>query len=79
MNEISEEMRLLRNLKDAGCDEDTIKKYVRLEKEGRRQEQYRLLSRQRALLLEQVHSEQHKIDCLDYLVYTMKNKNSKRK
>lgn len=36
MNEISEEMRLLRNLKDAGCDEDTIKKYVRLEKEGRR-------------------------------------------
>lgn len=79
MNEMSEEKRLLRNLRDAGCDEDTIKKYVRLEKEGRRQEQYRLLSRQRALLLEQVHTEQHKIDCLDYLVYTMKNKNSKRK
>lgn len=79
MNEISEAKRLLRNLRDAGCDEDTIKKYICLEKEDRRQEQYRLLSRQRALLLEQVHSEQHKIDCLDYLVYTMKNKNSKRK
>lgn len=72
MNEMSEEKRLLRNLKDAGCDEDIIKKYFRLEKESRRQEQYRLLARQRALLLEQIHSDQHKIDCLDYLIYTMK-------
>lgn len=72
MNEMSEEDRLLRNLKDAGCDGDTIKKYFRLQKEGRQKEQYRLLAMQRALLLDQVHAGQHKIDCLDYLIYTMK-------
>ncbi len=72
MGEIPEEDRLIRNLKDAGCDETTIKKYLRLQKEGRRQEQYRLLSMQRALLLDQVHASQHMIDCLDYLVYSMK-------
>ncbi len=72
MGEIPEEDSLIRNLKDAGCDETTIKKYLRLQKEGRRQEQYRLLSMQRALLLDQVHASQHMIDCLDYLVYSMK-------
>ena len=79
MGGMSEDERIIRNLEDADCDEDTIKRFFCLQKDGRRREQYRLLSRQRALLLEQVHSEQHKIDCLDYLVYTMKNKNSKTK
>lgn len=72
MNETSERTRLLRNLKDAGCDETTIQKYFELQKEGRRQEQYRLLSLHRASLLDQVHVSQHRIDCLDYLIYTMK-------
>lgn len=72
MGGMSEEERLRCNLKDAGCDEATIKKYFRLQNEGRRQEQYRLLSMQRALLLDQVHASQHMIDCLDYLVYAMK-------
>ena len=72
MGEIPEEDSLIRNLKDAGCDETTIKKYLRLQKEGRRQEQYRLLSMQRAFLLDQVHVNQYMIDCLDYLVYSMK-------
>lgn len=73
MNEIPERTRLLRNLKDAGFDEATIQKYMELQKAGRRQEQYRLLALHRAVLLDQVHTNQHMIDCLDYLVYTMKN------
>lgn len=52
MNEIPERTRLLRNLKDAGCDETTIQKYFELQEEGRRQEQYRLLSLHRASLLD---------------------------
>lgn len=76
MNEIPERTRLLRNLKDAGCDETTIQKYFELQKEGRRQEQYRLLSLHRASLLDQVHVSQHMIDCLDYLIYTMKKENN---
>lgn len=72
MNEMSEEERLLRNLKDAGCDETTIQKFIQLHKEGRQQEKYRLLAKHRASLLEQVHVRQQMVDCLDYLVYTMK-------
>lgn len=70
MNKMSEDY-LLCNLKDAGCDEVTIQKYIKLQKEGKRQEQYRLLSAHRASLLDRVHVGQHMIDCLDYLVYTM--------
>lgn len=72
MNEMPEDERLLRNLNDAGCDKATIKKYLQLQKEGKRQEQLRLLSMQRASLLDQVHVSQHMIDCLDYLLYEMK-------
>ena len=72
MGEIPEMTRLLRNLKDAGCDEAMIQKYLQLEKEGKRQEQFRLLSLHRASLLDQVHVSQNRIDCLDYLIYTLK-------
>lgn len=72
MNEMPEEVRLLRNLRDAGFDEDAIQKFLGLRKDGRSSEQYRLLSLQRASLLDQLHVSQHRIDCLDYLVYTMK-------
>lgn len=72
MNEAPREDPLLCNLKDAGCNETTIKKFLQLQKEGKRQEQYRLLSYHRASLLNQVHISQHRIDCLDYLIYAMK-------
>lgn len=72
MGEIPEMTRLLRNLKDAGCDEAMIQKYLQLQKQGKRQEQFRLLSLHRASLLDQVHVSQNRIDCLDYLIYTMK-------
>lgn len=35
MNEIPERTRLLRNLRDAGCDEAIIQKYFQLKEEGR--------------------------------------------
>ena len=72
MNGISEEERLLRNLKDAGCDDAKIEKYLELEKQGKQQEQLRLLSLHRASLLDRVHLNQNMIDCLDYLIYSKK-------
>lgn len=74
MNEMPEEERLLRNLKDAGCDAATIQKYLELQGEGRLQEQYKLLRSHRASLLDQVHVSQRMVDCLDYLIYEMKKK-----
>lgn len=75
MNEMLKEDRILRNLKDAGCDAATIQKFLQLQKGGKQQEAFQLLSLHRTSLLDQVHISQHMIDCLDYLIYAMeKNK-----
>ena len=62
---------LIRNLKDAGCQEEEIQRFLQLGQEGKRREQLRLLSMHRAALLDQLHVSQRQIDCLDYLVYQM--------
>ena len=67
MNGLTEEELLLRNLKDAGCSEEEIGKYLSLGAEGREKEQLRFLSAHRAKLLDQVHDSQE--------IYTMKKKN----
>lgn len=72
MNGISEKERLLRNLKDAGCDNATVETYLELERQGKQQEQLRLLSLHRATLLDRIHLNQNMIDCLDYLIYSKK-------
>lgn len=72
MDEITEKERIIRNLQDAGCSDGMIQKYLQMQVDGRRQDQYRLLSKHRATLLNQIHDDQQMIDCLDYLIYTMK-------
>mgnify|MGYP006994934305 CR=1 FL=1 len=72
---------LLDNLEDAGCDSKFVERFLALEQSGQyreqlrllwdRREQLRLLARHRRLLLERVHREERRIDCLDYLVYQM--------
>lgn len=60
---------VLQNLKDAGCSRETVEQFMRLEEEGRTEEQIMLLSRHRSKLLDRIHKEEKRIDCLDYLVY----------
>ena len=62
---------IVQNLRDAGCDEDIISKFLECVEKGKKPESLRLLKRQRSELLDAVHKEQRKIDCLDYLVYMM--------
>lgn len=69
--------KIRRNLLDAGCDASLITQFLELEQKHQRKEQYRLLSRHRASLLDQLHQEQYKIDCLDYMVYTMEKEDKK--
>ena len=64
---------LIRNLKDAGCGEADIQRFLQLGQEGKQREQLRLLAMHRATLLDQLHVSQRQIDCLDYLVYQMNN------
>lgn len=63
---------LIRNLRDAGCGAPLIKKILALHESGNIRGELRLLAAQRSGLLEKVHVAQKKVDCLDYLVFQMK-------
>ena len=73
MNGLTDEQLLLRNLKDAGCDDSMIEQYLKLKKEGREKEQIRLLSHHRASMLERLQESQHMIDSLDYMLNQMEH------
>ena len=72
------ERLLIRNLKDAGCSETDIQRFLKLGRAGRRRDQLRLLATHRASLLDQLHVSQRQIDCLDYLVYQMSSRTDKQ-
>ena len=71
MRPCDSEKTVIQNLRDAGCDEQTIAAYLDCIMNGRETESLRLLKKQRSLLLDAVHREERKIDCLDYLMYQM--------
>jgi len=60
------------NLRDAGCDEECICKFMEDLNQGKAQEVLKLLEGHRRTLLDAMHREQKRIDCLDYLMYQMK-------
>lgn len=67
---------LIENLKDAGCSEEFIAKFLQAWEDRAATAPLKLLSQQRGRLLEAVHAEQKKLDCLDYLRYRLeKHKN----
>lgn len=69
--------KIRRNLSDAGCDAACIAHFLQLERAQKRKEQYLLLYRHKASLLEELHQAQYKIDCLDHMVYTMQKEDKK--
>ncbi len=60
-------------LTDAGCDEALIGQFEALRWSDRQKDQLRLLNDYRRQLLERIHAEQKKLDCLDYLLYAVKS------
>ena len=65
---------LLDNLEDAGCGPEVAERFLTLEKTGQHQEQLKLLSEHRRHLLNCLHREERRIDCLDYLVYQLEKR-----
>ena len=63
---------IIQNLKDAGCDSETIEKFMADLKKGKEASGLKRLAVHRKKLLDSLHREQKCIDCLDYLVYQMK-------
>ena len=66
----------IQNLKDAGCSSRCVEEFLSLEREGKTQEQLKLLSAHRKRLLDRIHEGEKQIDCLDYLVYQIDKRKS---
>lgn len=78
MPEASDAQAILReNLKDAGCDQDMICRCELLVESNKRGELMRALSLHRKALLDAVHENERRIDCLDYLIYQFEKQNKK--
>ncbi|MCM1262592.1 MAG: hypothetical protein NC313_07705 [Butyrivibrio sp.] len=60
---------VIQNLKDAGCDQETIERFMNCMNQGDLNGQLRLMEEHRKCILDRVHKEEKQIDCLDYLVY----------
>lgn len=72
MPEASDTKGILRqNLIDAGCNQEIVQRCMDLAQGKKTAELKRILAKHRRTLLDTVHAEQKKIDCLDYLVYKM--------
>ena len=78
MPEASDKQAILReNLKDAGCDPDMIRRCEALAQSEKQGELMRVLSQHRRALLDAVHENERRIDCLDYLVYQLEKQSKK--
>lgn len=62
---------IIQNLRDAGCDKDTISAFMGDLHAGKMTEGLKRLSVHRRVLLAHLHKEQKQIDCLDYLAYQL--------
>ena len=78
MPEASDAQAILReNLKDAGCGPDMICRCEVLAQGEKKAELMRALSLHRQTLLDAVHENERRIDCLDYLIYQFEKQNKK--
>ena len=63
---------IYQNLIDSGCEESITEKCMLLVKEERIFDMLPILTKHRKHLLDSVHTGQNQIDCLDYLIYSLK-------
>ena len=68
---MQESKELIQNLKDSGCDEETIERVCGLCQAGYTEDAIRSLRVFRGGLMEELHQSQHRVDCLDYLVHKL--------
>ena len=64
---------LLQNLRDAGCDRELIQRCMELAEHTDAAGILPLLRKYRGTLLGKVHKSQNELDCLDFLIYKLKN------
>lgn len=72
----NDENAIVKNLIDAGCGQEFIAEFMDGFRKNNISEDLKLLAAHRRLLLDNLHMEQKRIDCLDYLAYKMEKENS---
>lgn len=78
MAEASDAAKILRqSLVDAGCGPEAVRQCVALARGGRTTELVDVLSGYRRRLLDAVHQNERRIDCLDYLVCMIERQRGK--
>ena len=70
------ENAIIQNLIDAGCGQEFISEFMEDLRKDNISKDLKLLQAHRRSLLDNLHKEQKRIDCLDYLVYRMTKENS---
>lgn len=60
---------IIENLKDAGCEQETIDCCLTYLDTGKKSEFLKQLENHRKKLLDKVHRQEKQISCLDYLVF----------
>ena len=63
------------NLIDAGCSPELVRQCTALAAQKENAELMRILSLHRKGLLDTVHQNEKRIDCLDYLLYSLGKQN----
>ena len=63
------------NLIDAGCSPELVRQCATLVQQKETSELMRVLSRHKKGLLDTVHQNEKRIDCLDYLIYHLEKQN----
>ena len=68
---------VLQNLADAGCSDELVARYrslsdAALSEDALNRRQEGMLRAYRRELLERLHEEQRRLDCLDYLLYRLR-------
>ncbi len=61
----------MENLIDAGCTPEIVQQCMTLAQQQENDALLRILSRHRKSLLDTVHQNEKRIDCLDYLIYKL--------
>lgn len=78
MDNNQKQERMVINMKDAGCNEETINRFLLCYQAGDVKGELKVLSNHRQALLDKVHKGQKEIDCLDYLVYQIEKGEKKQ-
>ena len=65
--------RIIANMGDAGCGSADIERVCRLHEAGHDEEIIKCLRRCRCDLIEELHRNQRRLDCMDHLIRAAEN------